>query len=172
MNKKKNENPDGQIINEPVETESEQNEDPIALAEVRYAELYDKYLRLAAEYENFRKRTEKEKGELAAYATAKTVEKLLPTLDNLERAAANKTGDIKTYAEGVELVLRGMKDSLSSIGVSEIDSLNRPFDPELHNAVSTADASGGDENTVVEVYQKGYTLNGKVIRHAMVKVAN
>ena len=137
----------------------------------KYDEIYDKYLRLAAEYDNFRKRTDREKSDLAAYATARTVEKLLPVLDNLDKASQNKGEDIKAFGDGIDMITKNFTDILNSAGVKEIEALGKEFNPELHNAISTEESDGDNENIVVEVYQKGYAIDDKVIRHAIVKVA-
>ena len=137
------------------------------------AEAEDKYLRLAAEFDNYKKRTAKEREAANKYAVADTVSKLLATVDNLERAANASIDNAQAYADGVALVLKGFMDALTAIGVSEIPGEGSKFDPELHNAVMSAEAESEEQrDTVVAVFQKGYILGDKVIRHAMVKVAN
>lgn len=134
----------------------------------------DKYLRLYAEYENFRKRTASEKSQIYSDSVAETVQKFLPVLDNLERAAgcSAETPDAKAVLSGVELVLRAFRETLEKLGIAEIPALGEPFDPSKHNAVMKEDAPDKEKNVVTEVFQKGYTLGGKVVRYAMVKVAN
>lgn len=141
-----------------------------ALAEAlkRQAEDNDKYLRLAAEYDNFRRRSAKEREGVYADAYAEAVKQLLPILDNFERAAAYSSGD--ALAEGVKMILKGVPEALSKMGVSEIEC--KTFDPNLHNAVMHVEDEAYGEGEIVEVLQKGYIRGDKVIRYAMVKVAN
>ena len=126
---------------------------------------------LAAEYDNFRKRSQKEKE--SAYADAKTdaVSAFLPVYDNLERALKQETCD-EAYAKGVEMTMTGLKEIMTRLGIEEIPALGQPFDPSLHNAVMHVEDESAEENTVVEVFQAGFRLGEKVIRFAMVKVAN
>ena len=135
------------------------------------AEKESKYLRLAAEYDNFRKRSQKEKE--SAYADAKTdaVSAFLPVYDNLERALKQETCD-EAYAKVVEMTMTGLKEIMTRLGIEEIPALGQPFDPSLHNAVMHVEDESAEENTVVEVFQAGFRLGEKVIRFAMVKVAN
>ena len=138
-----------------------------------YDELYDKYLRLLAEYDNFKKRTQKEKEETFDYAVANTVEKLLPVIDNLERATLSLTEEEKnTFSEGVEMVQRQLLEILEKIGVSKIEAQDKEFDPNIHNAVMHIDDENVGTNVVVEEFMKGYKFKDKVIRYSMVKVAN
>jgi len=139
----------------------------------KYDELYDKYLRVLAEYDNFKKRTQKEKEELYGTAKADTIEKLLPVVDNLERAisALNET-ESSEFSEGVKLVTKQFFEILEKMGVTPIDALGAQFDPNLHNAVMHIDDEEYDANIVVEQFMKGYQMKDKVIRHSMVKVAN
>ena len=131
----------------------------------------DKYLRLAAEYDNYRKRTAKEKETLWGDARADTAGAFLPVYDNLERALKQETAD-EAFKKGVEMTMNQLKEILSKLGVTEIPALGEKFDPEKHNAVMHTEDDTAEENTVVEVFQKGYTLGDKVLRFAMVKVAN
>lgn len=135
------------------------------------SEQEEKYLRLAAEYDNFRKRTQKEKESIYSDAKTDAVTSFLPVYDNLERALKVSTTD-EAYAKGVEMTMTQLKEVLSKLGVEEIPSLNQPFDPNLHNAVMHVDDEGVDENTIVDVFQAGFRIGDKVIRFAMVKVAN
>lgn len=134
----------------------------------------DTQLRLMAEYDNFRKRTASEKSQIYADTTADTVEKFLPVLDNLERAATfeAQTDEGKAIKSGVELVLRSFADTFEKMGVSEIPSLGEKFDPNFHNAVMQETNEEKGENEITEVFQKGYKMGNKVIRYSMVKVAN
>lgn len=158
-----------------TETETETVPDPL-MAELEtlkneLGQKEDKYLRLAAEYDNFRKRTQKEKEGIYADAKTDAVSAFLPVYDNLERALKQETCD-EAYAKGVEMTMTGLKEILSKLGVEEIPALGLPFDPALHNAVMHVEDDQAEENSVVEVFQTGFRLGEKVIRFAMVKVAN
>ena len=131
----------------------------------------DKFLRLCAEYDNFRKRTQKEKESIYADATAKAVSALLPVYDNLERALKQETAD-EAYKKGVEMTMAGLRKAFESLGVTEIDAAGQSFDPNIHNAVMHVEDEALGESTVAEVFQAGFMLGEKVIRFAMVKVAN
>ncbi len=131
----------------------------------------DKYARLCAEYDNFRRRSQKEKEGTYADATADTVKALLPVYDNLERALKQDTAD-EAFKKGVEMTMAGLRKALEGLGVTEIDAVGRPFDPNVHNAVMHIEDENLGENTVAEVFQTGFMLGEKVIRFAMVKVAN
>ena len=135
------------------------------------AEKEDQYLRLAAEYDNYRKRTAKEKESAWTEAKAQTVLAFLPVYDNLERALKQQTAD-EAYAKGVEMTMKGLQDVLTKLGVEVIPALGETFDPNRHNAVMHVEDEAAGENTVVEVFQQGFTCGEKVIRFAMVKVAN
>ena len=138
------------------------------------AELNDKYLRLCAEYDNYRKRTAKEFEAKHADAVCDTLAQILPVLDNLERAAQYNTEDMaeSQMGKGLELTLKSFQDLLSKMGVSEIEAVGKPFDPNVHNAVMHVEDETVGENEVVEVFMKGYAKGDKVLRYAMVKVAN
>lgn len=131
----------------------------------------DKYLRLCAEYDNFRKRSQKERDTLYADIKADTLIKFLPVYDNLERALATPTED-EAYRRGVEMIMTQFCTTMDKLGITEIDALGQKFDPNMHNAVMHIQDETYGENEVVEVFQKGFKLNDKVIRFAMVKVAN
>ena len=131
----------------------------------------EKYLRLCAEYDNFRKRSQKERDGLYADIKADTLLKFLPVYDNLERALATPTAD-EAYRKGVEMTMVQFNQTLEKLGITEIEALGKPFDPNVHNAVMHVEDESFGENEVVEVFQKGFKLNDKVIRFAMVKVAN
>lgn len=135
------------------------------------ASLKDSNLRIMAEFDNFRKRSQKEKEQLYPIAVAETVKKILPVLDNFHRALDAETTD-EAYKAGFTMILHQLEETLKDIGVTEIKALGEPFNPELHNAVIMVDADNLEPNTVAEVLQNGYEYDGKVIRHAMVKVAN
>lgn len=140
-------------------------------AQKALAEKEEQYLRLAAEYDNYRKRTAKEKENTWTEAKAQTVAAFLPVYDNLERALKQQTTD-EAYAKGVDLTMKGLQDALAKLGVEAIPALGETFDPNRHNAVMHVDDETAGENTVVEVFQQGFICGEKVIRFAMVKVAN
>lgn len=142
-------------------------------ANEQIAALSDKLIRNAAEFDNYKKRTAREKEDFYKSAVCETVAPLLPVLDNLERAvaAAEDSGESGSVLDGVKMVKKQFEDALKSIGVEPIEAVGEQFDPEKHNAVMTAD-SDEDENTVLEEFQKGYIYCDKVVRHSMVKVSN
>ena len=139
-------------------------------AEQELAAANDKYLRVLAEYDNFRRRSQKEKSDIYAFGNEKLVSDLLPVLDNFERAlAAAPEGD--KFAEGMELIYKQMVDVLKKNKVEEIEADGKAFDPNLHNAVMRQAKEGAESDTIITVLQKGYTLNGKVVRPSTVIVA-
>ena len=148
-------------------------EEQIEKLEAAAAEANDKYMRLYAEYENFRKRSQKEKEGLYADAYIDALTQILPILDNLERAAMYG-GDDKEHplAKGLELTLKSFAETLEKMGVSEIPALGEQFDPNVHNAVMHINDESFGESEVVEVFAKGYIRGDKLLRHSMVKVAN
>ena len=131
----------------------------------------DAYLRLLAEYDNYRKRSQREKDSLYADIKADTVTKFLPVYDNLVRALRTPTED-EAYRKGVEMIMTQFCATMEKMGVEKIESLGQKFDPALHNAVMHAEDPEKGENEIVEVFQEGFRLGDKVIRFAMVKVAN
>ena len=131
----------------------------------------DKYLRLCAEYDNFRKRSQKEKDAIYADVRANTLTSFLPVYDNLVRALNQPTED-EAYKKGVEMMMAQFKATMEKLGVTEMDCLGQKFDPAFHNAVMHVDDEEKGENEIVEVFQQGFMLGDKVIRFAMVKVAN
>ena len=131
----------------------------------------EQFLRLAAEYDNYRKRTAKEKESLWTDAKADTVQAFLPVYDNLERALKQETTD-EAYKKGVEMTMNQLKEVFAKLGVTEIEAQGKPFDPNLHNAVMHIEDENLDENVVAQVFQAGFMLGEKVIRFAMVQVAN
>ncbi len=134
-------------------------------------ELKDAKLRLAAEYDNFRKRSMREKDGIYADAALSTAAKFLPVLDNLERAAKQETAD-EAYKKGVEMTLAQLYGVMEKLGITEIPALGEQFDPEVHNAVLHVEDETIDENTIVEVFEKGFKMGDRVMRHSIVKVAN
>ena len=131
----------------------------------------EQFLRLAAEHDNYRKRTAREKENLWTEAKADTVQAFLPVYDNLERALKQDTAD-EAYKKGVEMIMAQMKEVFAKLGVTEIEAQGQPFDPNLHNAVMHIEDENLGENTVAQVFQAGFMLGEKVIRFAMVQVAN
>ena len=131
----------------------------------------DRYLRLLAEYDNYRKRSQKEKDGLYADIKSDTVAKFLPVYDNLVRALAQSTED-EAYRRGVEMIMTQFNTTLEKLGATKIECLGQKFDPSLHNAVMHVEDEEKSENEIVEVFQDGFMMGEKVIRFAMVKVAN
>ena len=152
-------------------TSEESPEDKIRALEEAAAADKDKYLRLLAEYDNFRKRSVKEKFDASADATARAALEVISVIDNFERAVAAECSD-ENYKKGVEMIYNQFTEVIKKLGVEEIDALGKEFDPNLHNAVTQVEDENFGENTVSQVYQKGYKLGDKVIRCAMVVVAN
>lgn len=153
-------------------TEEETLEEKLIQAEEQVKEAQDKWLRQLAEFENFRKRTNQEKQGMYNNGVRDTIEKFLPVVDNFERAvAATEDKESSTY-KGIEMILKQMLEVMASVGVEEIPAEGEPFDPNVHAAVMHIEDESCDENVVVEVFQKGYRHGEKVIRPAMVKVAN
>ena len=132
----------------------------------------DQFARLAAEYDNYRKRTAKEKETLYQDAKADTIKEFLAVYDNLERAAAAPGGEDDPHKKGLEMIFTQYKELLKKLGVSEIEAQGQPFDPERHEAVMHVDDENLGENQVAQVFQTGFALGDKVIRHAVVQVAN
>ena len=154
-----------------VENEVKQNEEVVENIQSEIDELNDRYKRLFAEFENYKKRSLKERENLYGMITGDVVSKISPIMDNLENAANAKTEDT-AYQEGVKLVMRQFSDALKSFNVEEIASVGQKFDPELHEAVSHIDDETKGEQEIVQEYRKGYKIGNKVIRHSMVIVAN
>ena len=148
---------------EPVNTEVVQLQEQLTQTQ-------DQYQRVLAEYANYKRRTDQEKEQLGSFVKAEVLKALLPVIDNLERALDAPEGG--EYKKGVEMVVRQFGETLGTLGLEEIPALNQVFDPERHNAVQREDADGVEPETVTEVYQKGYALGTRVLRPAMVKVAN
>lgn len=166
----------------PVETNEVQNEemeeapaedDEKVKLEQEIEELKSRYLRVQADYDNFRKRTKSEKEASAKYRSQSLAEQLLPVLDNFERALVVETTneESKSILTGVDMVYRQLKDALQQEGVEEVEALGKPFDPHVHQAVMQEKSEEHDSGIVTEVFQKGYRLKDRVIRPAMVKVS-
>ena len=139
--------------------------------EEKYNIEHDSYLRLAADYDNFRKRSLKEKEQSYGNGKADAVEKLLPVYDNLERALNQPTEDM-AYKKGVEMTMTQLVSIFNSLGVEIYGEAGETFDPNLHNAVMHTEEEGAAENTITQVFQKGFKLGEKIVRFAMVQVAN
>ena len=131
----------------------------------------DKYLRVAAEYDNFRRRSLKDKEDAADKAKSAVIIEFLGVIDNFERALASESAD-ESFRKGVEMIYNQYVEILKKQGVEEIEAMDKPFDPNIHSAVTQVTDENLGENVVCQVFQKGYIMNGKVIRHAMVAVAN
>lgn len=151
-------------------------EERLAKSESDFKELSERYMRLMAEYDNYRKRSQKEREALYADSVIAVIKEWLPVIDNLERAQqaalAAQMQDAKPIADGVLLILKQMSETLARLGVREIDCLGKPFDPNLCDAVLHVEDDTIDVSTVIEVLQKGYIRDDRVIRHSIVKVAN
>ena len=163
-----------EVVEEAVEeTAAEEviQPDPLEEAKNQLAAEHDNYLRLAAEYDNFRKRTQRERESLYQDAKADTIGKFLPVFDNLQRAMAQETQD-EAYKKGVELTVSGLDAILEALGVTSFGAVGEVFDPNLHNAVMHKEDEAFGESTICEVFQTGFKVGEKVIRHAMVVVAN
>lgn len=152
---------------------SEYNDTAAQVAEMEDAiqEANDKFLRLCAEYDNYRKRTAKEKTETYNNATAKCIENLLPVVDSFERSLDAECGD-ENFKNGMVMIFNQLRDFLAKLNVTEIEALGAEFDPNVHNAIQQLSDTDYAENHVCAVYQKGYRLGDKLIRPAMVAVAN
>ncbi len=131
----------------------------------------ERYLRLMAEFDNYKKRSAKERENIYTDVRVDTVTKFLPVFDNLERAMKTETAD-EAFKKGVEMTFNQLMDVFKKLGVEEIESVGKPFDPKLHNAVMHVEDEAFGENEIVEEFQKGFKIGDKVIRHSMVKVAN
>ena len=153
------------------EPEEQPAPDPLAESQAQYQQLNDKYLRVLAEYDNYRKRSQKERDGIFGDAQAMTAGLLLPVLDNLDLALQQPCTD-EEYKKGVELIAKQFREILEKMGVTEIPAQGQPFDPRYHDAVMHIEQQDLPENTVAQVLRKGYQLGDRVIRCAMVQVAN
>ena len=134
------------------------------------AEIYDQFLRLRAEFENFRKRAERERSEFSEFATMEAVLAILPVLDDFERALNVETVD-KEYAKGMSLIYQRLFEALKKLGLEPLETEGQKFDPSLHHAVETVKTAEVEDHTILQVHQRGYNFKGKLLRPAMVKVA-
>lgn len=166
VEKKTEDNPESEkeAEKQPQKTEEEKLKDQLD-------ESKDKYLRLMAEYDNFRKRSAKERLEITATATGNTIESILPVFDNFERALETETAD-ENYKAGIEMIFNQFKETLKKLNVEIIDPTGETFDPNIANAVNQIEDPELGENVVAQTFQKGYKIGDKVIRYAMVVVAN
>ena len=154
-----------------AEETAEAGEDKAAEEEKKAEEQEsERYMRLMAEFQNFKRRAAREKSDIHAYANEKIIGELLPVLDNFERALDTKSDDVEAYAKGMELIFTQLKTALEHAGLEEIPALGEEFDPNVHNAVMTEDSDEHEDNHISKVLQKGYKLNDKVIRPSMVAV--
>ena len=153
------------------ETPAEEESDPLTAAQNEAEQWKDKYIRLVAEFENYKKRTLKEKSELILNGSEKTVAAILPILDDFERATADKTEDPQAIKEGFELIYKKFLKALETLGVNKIETDNADFNVDYHEAIAMVPGMGDDKKgKVIDCVQTGYTLNDKVIRHAKVAV--
>ena len=153
------------------DSKEEKNKNKEVVPKQDYDELDDRYKRILAEFENFKKRSAKEREGLYNSILSDVIEAILPVVDNLENAAKVETKD-ESYKQGVELVLKQFKDVLTSKGIEEIKAVGETFDPSLHEAVSSVQDDTKGEKEIVQEYRKGYKIGNRVIRHSMVVVAN
>lgn len=152
-------------------TPTEEELDPLTAAQIEAEQWKDKYIRLVAEFENYKKRTLKEKSELILNGSEKTVAAILPILDDFERATADKTEDPQAIKEGYELIYKKFLKALETLGVNKIETDNADFNVDYHEAIAMVPGMGDDKKgKVIDCVQTGYTLNDKVIRHAKVAV--
>ena len=169
------ENPEVAESSADADAEEEEEEvkilDPLEAAQVEIAQLKDTLLRKVAEFDNYRKRTLKEKAELVLNGGEKTITAILPVLDDFERALADKTDDPAAIKEGMELIFKKFVKTLESLGVRKIETKDKDFDVDYHEAIAMVPGMGDDKKgKVIDCVQTGYTLNDKVIRHAKVAV--
>lgn len=156
---------------EPVVEEADDTEKRLTEAEAKANDYLDRWQRLMAEFDNYRKRSEKEKSDSYDYAVSNTISELLPIIDNFERALKVESADKAFYA-GVEMIYKQVMGMLEKLHVTPIDAAGQTFDPNLHNAIMHIDDESFGENIIAEELQKGYLYKEKVIRHSLVKVAN
>lgn len=159
------------IENEEVEKKEEVVTEVETNDTSEYDELNDRYKRMLAEFENYKKRSQKEKESIYGMITGDVVSSMLPVMDNLEKAAEAKTEDTQ-YQDGVKLVARQFREALKGLGLEEIETIGQKFDPEFHEAVSHIEDETKGEQEIVQEYRKGYRIGTKVVRHSMVIVAN
>ena len=164
--------PKGKKKKEKAYTFTRDQVEQMELAVKQLDSVKDQYVRLTAEYDNYRKRTAKEKESIYQDAQIDTIKAFLPVYDNLERAAAAEGGEDSPHKKGLEMIFHQYQEILSKLGVTEIPALGETFDPEKHNAVMHIDDENYGENVVAQVFQAGFMLGDRVLRHAIVQVAN
>ena len=153
------------------ESEDKEETDPLTIVQEEAEKWKDKYIRLAAEFDNYKKRTLKEKSELILNGSEKTISTILPILDDFERALADKTEDPKTIKEGFDLIFKKFLKALETLGVNKIETADADFNVDYHEAIAMVPGMGDDKKgKVIDCVQTGYKLNDKVIRHAKVAV--
>ncbi|MBR2316087.1 MAG: nucleotide exchange factor GrpE [Clostridia bacterium] len=176
MAKKKKEAPqtEDELINENeiVENENSEEENEKEKLQKELDAAKEAHMRTLAEYDNFRKRSIKEKEAIAGDSKAMALKELLPVLDNFERAAMNAESDFDSYRKGVEMTFSSFMEVLKKLGVEQFGEPGEQFDPNIHNAVMHCEDESLEENVITDVFSKGYKLGDRVLRHAMVKVAN
>ena len=157
-----------------VQAENQDGEEKSDPRDVRIKELEDKTVRQMAEFDNYRKRTEKEKTEMFDLGMKNMIDKILPVVDNFERgiAAGAETGETNAFAEGMNMVYKQLMKVLEDAGVTAIEAVGKEFDPTFHNAVMHEEDDSGEENIITQELQKGYMYKDQVLRHSMVKVKN
>ena len=174
MSKKEKENLEAEETVEEKATEEAKSEEKSEedTAEKELADTKEQLLRITAEYANFRKRSEKEKQDAYVFAKSETIKELLPVIDNLERALASESNDYDSLKKGVEITFNSLVDTLGKLGIEIFGAPGDEFDPNLHNAVMHIEDDNYKNGEIVDVFQKGYKVNDKIIRPAMVKSAN
>ena len=173
MSKKEKENLEAEeAVNETAEEAEKEETAKENAAEKELSDTKEQLLRITAEYANFRKRSEKEKQDAYVFAKSETIKELLPVIDNLERALASESEDYDGLKKGVEITFNSLVDTLGQLGVEIFGAPGEEFDPNLHNAVMHIEDENYKNGEIVDVFQKGYKINDKIIRAAMVKSAN
>ena len=171
MNEENTQDEDNNETESSEESSSEEKTDPIAAAQSEAEAWKDKYIRLVAEFDNYKKRTVKEKSELILNGSEKTISSILPILDDFERALSDKTEDPVAIKEGFELIFKKFLKTLETLGVKKIETNDTDFDVDYHEAIAMVPGMGDAmKGKVIDCVQTGYTLNDKVIRHAKVAV--
>ncbi len=158
-------------VKETVENQEEKKEDDKDSLKKKAEEATEKFVRLQAEFQNYKKRTEKEKANLYKFANEKLILDLLPLMDNMERAIENSKDSSEKVVDGIKMIKKSLDEFFEKNGVKYIDAVGKPFDPEYHHAVMTEENDDIESEHIIEEFQKGYMLNEKVIRHSMVKVS-
>ena len=164
--------PKGRKKKEKTYTLTREQMEAAELAAKQLESVKDQFVRLTAEYDNYRKRTAKEKDSLYQDAKADTIKEFLAVYDNLERAVSTEGDEDSPHKKGLEMIFHQYQEILKKLGVTEMEAQGQPFDPEKHNAVMHIDDENFGENVVSQVFQAGFMLGDKVIRHAIVQVAN